>query len=175
VSKLRVERALDWSSVLSSANRLTCLLQACKIPLSLEFKEDLKHLLQELHGEQGGYGWPSENLIATATVAEIQARLGWHELPKGMAFAKVCVDEQTGFQLVPDSSANSLEAIHAGLVIFKLGQQILPKAVALASLRFIGSCQSANGGFGRTVGAIPTLSDTRLALESLKHLSALPI
>lgn len=171
VSRLQGDRPLDWSAVLLASKRLTCLLRNWSIPTTAEFNAAIIKLLHRLHGSHGGYGWPRENLIDTAAAAAIHMGLALNGLPQGLALAAACGDAQTGFRLVPDSSSTSLEAVYAGVSLFKLGQQRLPEAITSACLRFISSCQSANGGFGRTSSAIPTLADTRLALDSLQQLS----
>jgi|GEM_PF-2758992 len=172
IANLTTEKTLDGSNVMLSINRLANLLEHWDIPPRLEFKNAVHKRLQDLQGLRDGYGWPTENLCDTATAFEIQARFNWQEMSNGLAFAEACLDPQTGFRLVPNSSATSLTVLDAGLSIFQFCHQPLSEPFKSAAIRFIAVCQSANGGFGRTDGAIPTLTDTRLALKCLGSMQA---
>lgn len=135
-------------------------------PLRPAERDVVEANVRSLRSGDGGYGTPHSNLVDTECAVAVLRLLG---LPTGDTalrdFLRHCEDAQQGFRLVPGSSASSLAVTHAGLRLCVRLDAAL--ATAAAASRFALSCQASNGGFGRTTGAIPTLDDTRLALEIL--------
>jgi len=124
--------------------------------------------VRSLRSGNGGYGRPQPNLIDTDCAVAVLFML---DLPAAdgplREFLSRCEDPEQGFRLVPDGSGGSLASTRAGLrLCTHLGAQV-PARAAAGSRRFALACRTSNGGFGRSPGAIPTLDDTRFALEIL--------
>lgn len=164
-------RTLDRSSLLLALSRLSMLAREWGIAAPPPFRDEIEALLDSLQGPQGGCGSPAENLVDTYRALIIMDLLEVEHPPRMMAFAEICRDPECGFRLVPNGSAGSLETVHAGIGVFNHYGADLPWETVSTVRRYIAACQTGDGGFGRVPGAIPTLADTWLALESLRQVS----
>lgn len=163
-------KTMEWSALLHRLSRLAILMKRLGLIASASFRTKVSALLDSLRGNQGGYGIPAENLLDTHRVVLICEHLGLERTAGILAFAKRCVDDAFGFRLVPAGSTNSLAVIHAGVGLFDLYGATLPREIIASILRYVSSCQTSIGGFGRAPGAIATLEDTWLALACLRCL-----
>ena len=166
-------RTMEWSSLLLSLSRLSTLMRQQAIAVTADFRGEFSALLESLSGHHGGYGKPVENLLDTYSVAIIVDFLTLEQPAEILKFAELCSDRAFGFRLTPSGSANSLATIHAGIGLFRLCGAAMPQERTEIIRRYIASCQTGSGGFGRSPDAIATLADTWLALDALQNLPEL--
>ncbi|MGZ5056119.1 MAG: prenyltransferase/squalene oxidase repeat-containing protein, partial [Methylobacter sp.] len=166
-------RVMEWSSLLLSLSRLLTLMRQQAIVVTADFRYKVSALLESLRGHHGGYGKPVENLLDTYSAAIIIDCLTLDQTAGILEFTKLCSDEVFGFRLTPPGSANSLATTHAGIGLFQLYGAVMPEKKTEVIQRYIASCQTVIGGFGRSPGAIATLADTWLALDALQNLPEL--
>ena len=125
----------------------------------------------QLESEGGGYG-DKPNLLDTFSCLRILALLA-KPLPAAAArFVERLQMPSFGFTMSEDSSMASLELVEAGVkCCAMLGVPVRYPADALA---FALACQTGNGGFSRTPGALPGIEQTRRALQVIALLASPP-
>ncbi len=128
--------------------------------------------LTGLRHKDGGYGSSGSNLIETAAALAVGGALRLKADPGQLAYTRACEGAPYGFNLTPAAVTTSLEALNAGLkVLAAFGA--MPRYPDLVR-NYVAGCQTAQGGFGRALGAIARLDDTRRALEILAALRGAP-
>jgi hypothetical protein len=159
------------SGWLIAARRCIELWQAHGIIMAAPLREGIGAALDSLRGVDGGYGAPGSNLSETAAALTLATAA---DLPVGqdiLAYARRCEGTPYGFNITPFSVSSSLESHYAGLEILRYFG--MPVRNPMLSRRYVASCQSSRGGFGRVPGAIARLDDSLRALEILSMLAAL--
>lgn len=160
-------RTLEWSSALLLLERLADLYKHWSVSFTEEQSRVIMEWLQALRGERGGYGRPAENLIDAQRAVAVMNHIGRVPDEGALSFAEQCIDPQSGFRLVPQSPAASVEVVQAGVALFQTYHTALPPVIRDSAARFVSLCQYRQGGFGRVSGALPTLADTWRALDVL--------
>ncbi|MGD9896241.1 MAG: prenyltransferase/squalene oxidase repeat-containing protein [Candidatus Methylacidiphilaceae bacterium] len=168
--RLPSEEAIqDWdaSGLLRDLSRLAELCEWLCLTPAASWRSKLASLLSSLRGESGAFLKDRENLIDSRhawTVCRI------FSLPVDLQPLLPLASRKLG--LSPLSSpfsaeAESLEGILSGLTILAACRR-RPKGDAKTALTSqIEGCQADSGGFGRRIGAIPTLEDTYYGASSL--------
>ncbi|MFT4063634.1 prenyltransferase/squalene oxidase repeat-containing protein [Paraburkholderia sp.] len=115
----------------------------------------------------GGFG-TTPNLWDTWLALDIM-RIAGAEMPDGTArFVDLLQGGPSGFTLCPDTRVSTLNTVFAGAqCCAMLG---LPVRYPVAALQFVLACQTGNGGFAASPGALPDLELTERALRTMKQL-----
>lgn len=129
---------------------------------------DLAGALLAAEDADGGFGKPA-NLVDTREALAVLALCGRRPSPRTADFVTRLATPGFGFRLTAESLAPTLETVCAGIACCRrLGLTVAHAADARA---FILDCQTGNGGFARSPGALPDLALTHLALAGLDALA----
>ena len=166
------DQELFWSSALVRLSAWAVLCRDGGVVLASVEVQAVARFLHSLRGPLGGYGRPGEDLIDTRMALTVLDALGLGLDRAALGYIVSCKDRSSGFRLVPDTPTSSVEAVHAGIAALALYGKTLEPELWAAARAFLRSCQDGRGGFGRTTGAIASLTDTALALEVLCRYTA---
>lgn len=161
-TSVRDERIRDWRGALRD---LLHLLEVSRV-LDMSFEWDCGRLLKKAMDPDGGWTTPGADLETTAIallISNLDQVDGRTDLD-AEAFLRRCEHATFGLRITPLSGALSVGALWGGVQIAyhqKIRLQY-PEAVAASLLL----AQRADGGLGARHGAISTLHDTLLGLET---------
>ncbi|VVM05300.1 hypothetical protein [Methylacidimicrobium tartarophylax] len=139
-------------------------------PPPAPWRQQLSALLEALRGESGAFPKDHENLVDSARVFFLARifQIPIEEAPI-LCFARhqlACSDVSGSWS----TESASLEAVRCGLELLAAFSQ-RPEAQRRRILASqIEACQVAAGGFGRRIGAIPTLADSYHGAKALHFL-----
>ena len=134
-------------------------------------RDGIAAVLLGLQDVDGGYGAPGSNLPETASALTLATAAGLRMGCEVLSYARKCERAPHGFNITPLSVSSGLEVQHAGLQVLR-HFDVLPKYSSL-TCRYVASCQTSLGGFGRATGAIARLDDSLRALQVLSMLAEL--
>lgn len=145
----------------------------CRSP-SPSWRERLAELLEALRGESGAFPRGEETLVGSWQAFTV-ARTFAIRIPESplLAFAqdRLASAETRGFL---STEAQSLEGVRSGLeLLAAFGRPLEGRPKATLALQVV-ACQSASGGFGRRIDAIPTLEDSFYGARALLLLEGTP-
>jgi hypothetical protein len=164
------ERRPGW---LADARLCVELCKVCGIVITERIRDAIGAALECLRGPDGGYGAPGANLPVTATALALATAAGLSVPRDVLAYARRCERAPYGFDITPFAGSSGLESQQAGLRVLRhFGAR--PREATLIR-RYVASCQTSRGGFGRVPGAIPGLDDSLRALRILSMLSPLDL
>lgn len=123
--------------------------------------------LRRLEHASGGFGEPA-NLVDTAMAMAVLRLCGHGVSPRTAEFVMRLAVPSFGFRLTERTMSPNLETTCAGVVSCERLGMAVPYADA--AMGFILSCQTGNGGFARSAGALPSFELTHMAMESLRIL-----
>jgi hypothetical protein len=154
---------------ISSALRCIELWRDYGIAVSEQIRFGGAAALGRLHGADGGYGAPGSSLPETAAAVALATALGLPVGPEALAYARQCEGEPYGFNVARFAVSSGLESQRAGLQVLRHfgAASRYPAAIR----KYVVSCQTFVGGFGRAPGAIPRLTDSLCAMEILSMLA----
>jgi len=131
--------------------------------LPIDADEVLRTLLAS-EDTSGGFGSPP-NVVDTETAIGV-LQLSSRDIPAGAGeFLQRMAAPGFGFRLTAGSLSPNLETTCAGVIGCSRTGKPVPHAKD--AIAFILSCQTGNGGFSRTAGALPDLARTHMALTTL--------
>lgn len=160
---------LQASGWLRNALRCADLFREFGIALTEPMCRTMAAALGRLSGDDGGFGVPGTNLLDTGVAVELAAGLSLPVSPKALDYARRCEGSPFGFNLTPSAVTSNLEVQRAGLKVLDYFGTSPHDQVLIRS--YVASCQRADGGFGRAVGAITGLVESMWALEVLSMLA----
>ncbi|MDD2675902.1 MAG: hypothetical protein PHP75_00310 [Methylacidiphilaceae bacterium] len=139
-------------------------------PPPAPWRQRLSALLEALRGESGAFPKDHENLVDSAKALFV-ARLFQIpiEEPPLLRFARhqlACSDVSGSWS----TESASLEAVRSGLELLAAFSQRPEEQRRRNLASQIEACQVASGGFGRRIGAIPTLEDSYHGAKALRFL-----
>lgn len=138
---------------------------ACDIPIGAAMTGVVRDAVAQLRGQDGGYGTPGANVVETAAAMELCNIVGLPLDPEALGYVQRCEKPPFGIDITPSSVSSSLECLHAGLrILYRFG---VASKYPAAICRYVHSCRTGMGGFGRAPGAITRLDDTLRALQIL--------
>lgn len=165
VNALQIYR-FDPSHVSFTTNlqRLRCVLWLKKhFHLPIDAEETLGALLAS-EDTSGGFGSPPNVLDTETAIGVLQ--LSNRAIPASAGeFLQRMAAPWFGFRLTAGSLSPNLETTCAGVIGCSRTDKPVPHAKD--AIAFILSCQTGNGGFSRTAGALPDLALTHMALTTL--------
>lgn len=134
---------------------------------SASWRHRLAELLEALRGESGAFPRDEESLAGSWQAFTV-ARTFAIPIPESplLAFAqdRLASAETRGFL---STESQSLEGVRSGLeLLAAFGRPLKGKPKATLALQIV-ACQSASGGFGRRIDAIPTLEDSYYGATAL--------
>jgi hypothetical protein len=163
-------RGAGW---LAAARRCLELCNAYGIAITDRMRDAIGAALQRLRGPDGGYGVPGSSIPESATALALATAAGLPAPRDVLAYARRCEGAPYGFNITPFAVSSGLESHQAGLWAFRhFG--VRPHNSALIR-RYVATCQTSRGGFGRVPGAIPGLDDSLRALQILSMLAPLDL
>jgi hypothetical protein len=154
---------------LSRVSRCVGLWRAYEIGLTTPMRDGIAAALGGLRCADGGYGAPDGSLPESAEALGLAIEIGLPIDPELLAYARRCEGMPHGFNITPRAASSGLETQYGGLSILHHFSQ-RPRHPA-AIRQYVAGCQTARGGFGRMLGAIPLFDDTLRALKILSLLS----
>jgi len=123
--------------------------------------------MRRLERESGGFGEPT-NLVDTALAISALRLCGHGVSPRTAEFVMRLAVPSFGFRLTERTQSPNLETTCAGVTSCERLGMAVPYGDAATG--FILSCQTGNGGFARSEGALPSFELTHMAIESLRVL-----
>ncbi|MDD4932462.1 MAG: hypothetical protein PHO89_03240 [Methylacidiphilaceae bacterium] len=127
----------------------------------------LSALLEALRGESGAFPKDRENLVDSAKAfflaRSFQIPIAETALLR-FARQRLTCSDVSGFW---STESESLEAVRCGLELLAAFSQRPEEERRRTLASQIEACQAASGGFGRRIGAIPTLEDSYHGAKSL--------
>ncbi len=152
----------EWRGVLLNLMRLTILMKRYNLPLTDKERVAIGHRLEDSHDPAGGWACPGADLETTAIAVQLS---GCAAIPLDLGtlarWWRRCEDPSLGMRLAPEAGATSVGALWGGLKLAQLKPRY-PRAIA-AQLALL---QHPEGGLGARHGAIATVKDTYLGLET---------
>ncbi|GAB2583087.1 hypothetical protein GCM10027066_25690 [Dyella jejuensis] len=152
------------ASLTLSLQRLRCTLwlkQHFEMPFEVD---EIIQALLNCEGEKGGYGTPP-NVLDTEAAIGVLKLCNRPIASRTMDFVRVMAEPNFGFRLTAGALSPNLETTCAGVI--SCSRMDMPVPYAQAATAFILSCQTGNGGFGRSADALPDLALTHMALTTL--------
>jgi hypothetical protein len=164
------ERRAGW---VAGARRCVELCSVHGIVITDRMRDAIGAALERLRQPDGGYGLPGANLPETATALALATAAGLPAPRDVLAYAQRCEGAPYGFNITPFAVSSGLESHQAGLRVFRhFG--VHPRDSALIR-RYVATCQTSRGGFGRVPGAIARLEDSLRALQVLSMLAPIDL
>ncbi|MGH9436334.1 MAG: prenyltransferase/squalene oxidase repeat-containing protein, partial [Terriglobia bacterium] len=113
--------------------------------------------LQRLQDDNGALPKDGANLTDSAIALYLMRAANLIADRRILEFARACEDETYGFRAATTGQSSSLEVLAGGVAILHaFGKK---PAYPRALLNAVTACRHANGGFGRSAGAVTTLYD----------------
>lgn len=125
----------------------------------------LRTLVTRLRRAGGGFGASGASLPETAAAVALGAAQEGDVAREVLAYVRRCEGPPYGINIAPSALSSDLESQWAAAwLLTRIGAQLRYAALMRG---FVALCQSPDGGFGRSPGSVPRLSDTLLALRTL--------
>jgi hypothetical protein len=132
----------------------------------------VRTLVGRLRRAEGGFGDSGASLPETAAAVALGAAQEGDVAREVLAYVRRCEGPPYGINVAPSALSSDLESQWAGAwLLARLGAQLRYAALVR---EFVALCQNPDGGFGRSPGSVPRLSDTLLALRTLGLLARMP-
>lgn len=157
-------------AVLLEAARYFELCRRFRVALESRHREATARVLRTLQDPSGPFPRGAPTLVADAVALRLAAAAALMPDRRLLDHVHACEDRLYGFRALPSGRSTHLEVLAAGCAVLRHFGAPLRYAPALR--RTVAACQSRGGGFGRQIGAIPTLRATWHAVTILHMLDA---